>query len=135
LALGSIIIDGLRRAEGNDGTAGSFCDYGLGIEPSSQALTAPKLHRIAVHESLGPCYLGPCDSLVVVDANECPEPHEMTVVVDSERPIFCHALTIWFGGTETTFTDDAEARAVMWTKAAARYIIGPFGDFWNCSAQ
>jgi hypothetical protein len=49
--------------------------------------------------------------------------------------LFCHALTIWFGGTETTFTDDAEARAVMWTIAAARNIIGPFGDFWNCSAQ
>jgi len=37
----------------------------------------------------------------------------MTVVVDSERPIFSHALTIWFGGTETIITDDAEARTVM----------------------
>jgi len=98
----------------NDGTGGSFLRLsGLGIEPSNQALAAPKLNRVAVYESLGPCYLGPCDGLVVVDANERPQAGEMPVVVDSERPIFCHALTIWFGGTEITITDDAEGGAVM----------------------
>src|SRR6266513_684181 len=92
-------MNGAVGLTGNDGTGGSFLRLsGLGIEPSNETFAGPNLHRIAVSESFGPCYLGPCDGLVVVDANKRPQAGEMPVVVDGVCSIFCHALTNWLGG-------------------------------------